>query len=104
VESTTLLRRRELGVRAALGATRRPLGALIVREVLLMTTAGLAGGLLLAWLAAGLIRTFLYQVSPFDVTTLGVTAISLVALTLAAGARPALAAGRVDLAEALREP
>jgi predicted permease len=104
VESTTLLRRRELGVRGALGATRRQLGALIVREVLLMTTAGLAGGLLLAWLAAGLIRTFLYQVSPFDVTTLGVTAISLVALTLAAGARPALAAGRVDLAEALREP
>jgi predicted permease len=104
VESTTVLRRRELGVRAALGATSRQLGALVVREVLLMTTAGLATGLLFAWLAAGLIRTFLYQVSPFDVTTLGVTSISLVALTLAAGARPALAAGRVNLAEALREP
>jgi hypothetical protein len=104
VESTTVLRRRELGVRAALGATGRQLGALVVREILLMTIAGLAGGLLLAWLAAGLIRTFLYQVSPFDVTTLGVTAISLVALALAAGARSALAAGRVELAEALREP
>jgi putative ABC transport system permease protein len=104
LESTTVLRRRELGVRAALGATRRQLGALVMREILLMTTAGLAGGLLLAWLAAGLIRTFLFQIGPFDATTFGVTAISLVALALAAGARPALAAGRVELADALREP
>jgi hypothetical protein len=104
VESTTVLRRRELGVRAALGATRRQLSGMVVREVLLMTTTGLAGGLLLAWLAAGLIRNFLFQVGPFDITTFVVTAVSLVALALAAGARPAIAAGRAELAQLLREP
>ena len=103
VHSTVVLRRRELGLRAALGATERQLGALVLRELVAMTAAGLIGGLLLAWLGAGLIRTFLFRVGPFDITTLSVVAGSLLALALAVSARPVLAASRLNLAQILRE-
>ena len=103
VQSTTVLRRRELGLRSALGATERQLRALVLRELVAMTAAGLVGGLFLAWLAAGLIRTFLFRVGPFDASTLSLVAGSLFALALVISARPVLAAGRVDLAQILRE-
>ena len=47
------LRRRELGIRAALGASRRDLLALVVRQGLVATGAGLALGLGLAWSPPG---------------------------------------------------
>jgi hypothetical protein len=104
VQSMAILRRRELGVRAALGATERQLRALMLRELVAMTAAGLVGGLVLARLAAGLIRTFLFRIGPFDPTTLSLVAASLFALALVVSVRPVLAAGRVELAQILREP
>jgi putative ABC transport system permease protein len=103
VHSTIVLRRRELGLRAALGATERQIAALVLRELVAFTAAGLMSGFLLAWLGAGLIRTFLFRVAPFDIATLGTVAASLIALALAVGARPVLAAGRQDIAQILRE-
>jgi predicted permease len=101
--SMAAVRRREIGIRAALGASRAQLGRLMLTETLRLVTAGLALGLVLVWLGAGTIRTFLYRVEPLDAMTLGLVAVVMLALTLAVSLRPAIAAARVDLAGVLRE-
>ena len=62
---------REMGIRAALGATGSSLMALMVRETAVLVLLALAAGLLLAWLGAGTIRAFLFRVQPLDAVTLG---------------------------------
>ena len=102
-ESTASLRRREMGVRAALGADTRQLTALLFAETGRLIGLGLALGLLLVWLGADLIRAFLFRVEPLDPTTLGAVAAMILVLAVAVSARPALRAARVDLARVLRE-
>ena len=101
-ETTALMRTRELGVRAALGATTGELLALVLRETALLVGMGLGAGLLLLFLGANLIRAFLFRIHPFDAATLGTVAIVIALLAAAVSARPALRAARVDLAEVLR--
>jgi predicted permease len=102
-ESMTVIRRREMGIRAALGATRRQLGSSVLRESAVLVGVGLLVGLGLAWLGAGTIRAFLFQVQPLDVLTLAGVAALILALALAVSLRPAINATRVDLAKLLRE-
>lgn len=102
-ESMAALRRREMGVRAALGANRRQLSALVLTETTRLIVLGLVTGLLLAWLGGSLIRSFLFGVQPLDPTTLIVVATAMLTLALAVSLRPALRASRVDLARVLRE-
>ena len=102
-ESMSAFRRREMGVRAALGATRPQLSALVLMETTKLIVAGLGIGLLLAWLGTSLIRSFLFGIQPLDPTTLLVVAMAMLTLSLAVSLRPALRAGRVDLARVLRE-
>ena len=63
---------------------------------------GILAGLGLAWLAAGTIRAFLFQVQPLDPITLGGAAALILVLTLAVSLRAALRVARVDLAQRLR--
>jgi predicted permease len=103
-ESMAVMRMREMGIRAALGATRRQLGAAILEESGLLVGAGLLAGLVLAWAGAGTIRAFLFQVQPLDTPTLASVATLILVLAAVVSLRPAIRAARVDLASVLREP
>jgi predicted permease len=102
-ESMAAARRRELGVRAALGATQSQLGALVLSQTTRLVAMGIGAGLLLTWLGADLIRTFLYRIEPFDLPTIGTVIVLMFGLAMAVTLRPALRAARVDLARVLRE-
>ncbi|HEU4693419.1 MAG TPA: FtsX-like permease family protein, partial [Vicinamibacterales bacterium] len=95
-------RMREMGIRAALGAQRRQLAAIVLGETARLVGIGILAGLGLAWLSAGTIRAFLFQVQPLDPLTLGSVAIGILLLALAVSGRAALRVARVDLAHVLR--
>jgi len=96
-------RRREMGVRAALGATGASLLGLVVRDGLKASAAGLATGLALAWLLAPFVAGLLYGVPARDGRVFVVVAAVLAAAAMLASAIPGLRAGRVDPSVALRE-
>jgi hypothetical protein len=102
-ESMSAARRREMGVRAALGATRGQLCALVLSQTTRLVVLGIGSGLVLVWLGAGLIRALLYRVEPLDVPTIGAVVALLFALAMVVTVRPALRAAHVDLPRLLRE-
>ena len=65
-QSMVVRRRRELGIRAALGARSAQLRALVLRDTARLVGVGLIAGLALAFAGARLIRSLLYQVEPLD--------------------------------------
>jgi predicted permease len=96
------LRRRELGIRIALGASPQAVAAATTRQGVALTSVGVAGGFVLFTGAARFMRTFLFGVAPWDpLTVVGATLTLLVVATLASWI-PARRAGQVDPAEALR--
>lgn len=96
-------RRKELGIRAALGADRSRLGKMILTDGLKIASAGILVSLVLAPLGGALMRAFLFNVKAFDpATLLGALAV-LVAVSLVASVGPARAAMRSDPAATLRE-
>lgn len=96
-------RRREMGVRAALGATAATILRLVIGDGLRLAAGGLLLGLVLAWLLAPLVAGLLYGVPPQDARVfVGVTLV-LVAATLVASAIPAFRAARTDPSQALRD-
>ena len=101
-DSMASARMREMGIRAALGATRRQLGSIVLGSTLKLTGLGIAAGLGLAWLGTSTIRSFLFQVEPFDPATIGSVAGLILVLALAVSLRAALRVARVDLAQVLR--
>lgn len=95
-------RTREVGVRLALGAQTSQVVGLVVRQGMLVASAGLALGLVGSLAAGRFMTRLLYGVSPYDVVTLaGVTVVIAIA-TLAANWVPAMRAARVDPLTALR--
>jgi len=95
-------RRREIGIRMALGAQPAHIGKLIARQTLAMTAAGIISGLGAALAAGHAIRSLLYGISPQDPKSL-LAAMIFVALTAAAGTVfPAVRAACVDPMVALR--
>lgn len=99
---TVAQRERELAVRAAVGASRRSLLALIVREGLMLSIAGLAAGIAIAWAASGVIASLLFEVTATDATVFVLSAAALAGVAFAGYAIPALRASRVDPVAALR--
>jgi predicted permease len=102
-ESMAVMRTREMGIRAALGATRAQLGAIVMGETLRLVGIGLAVGLGLAWLGGSTIRSLLFQIRPLDTVTLSAAAAAILTIALLVSLRPALRAARVDLATVLKE-
>jgi putative ABC transport system permease protein len=102
-ETMAKARERELGVRAALGATARHLGGLIVHETVVLVGLGLVVGLGLTWVASSTVQALLYQVTPFDTPSLLIAATTMLVLALLVSARPALRATRVNVAVLLRD-
>lgn len=96
-------RTREIGVRMALGAQRRDVLALVVREGLLLATLGIAIGLVGAYALSRTLGSMLYQVNPHDVRIFVTAPVVLAIVALVATLAPALRATRVDPMAALRE-
>jgi ABC-type antimicrobial peptide transport system permease subunit len=95
-------RRRELGVRVALGASAPAVVGLVLRQGVLFALAGVAIGGAIALFAARSLEPLLFSVSPRDPLVYAAVAAILVVVAIAATLRPALHATRVDPAVALR--
>ena len=102
VAYTVSLRRRELGLRVALGARPRSLLRSVLGDGLRMVGIGALAGAAAALLLAGLLRDLLFGVLPADPMAFGGTALLVGASALAACAAPALRASRVDPSTVLR--
>lgn len=95
-------RRREIGLRLALGADGGQIGRLLLLQGLRPAVAGLVAGLAIVALAGGVLTSLLYGIDALDQTTFGISAIVLVMAATFACAVPARRAARVDPAEVLR--
>jgi predicted permease len=95
-------RRRELGIRIALGATRANVIRLMLRDGLRLSTWGIAAGIVAALFITRLARALLFGVSPNDPIVLASVIALLAGVTLLASWIPARRAGRVDPVGVLR--
>jgi putative ABC transport system permease protein len=95
-------RRREVGIRIALGARSTEVVRLFVGEGARLAILGAVAGILLAIAATRLLASQLYDVKPGDPLTLGLAAAILIAVSIASAYLPARRASRVDPIAALR--
>ena len=96
-------RKREIGVRMALGATRTGVAGLILRQGSIVIGSGLGIGLVLAFATGRLIKSFLYQVQPLDVETYVAVVLALAVIGLVAALLPARRAASIEPMQALRD-
>jgi putative ABC transport system permease protein len=96
-------RRREIGVRMALGATRQSVAQMVLRQGSIVIGAGLGLGIVLAFPAERLIKSFLYQVPALDAWTYAAVVVALPAIGLIAAFLPARKAASIQPMQALRE-
>ena len=96
-------RRREIGVRMALGALPGQIRKQFLSLGAKLLVLGVGFGVLGAWLAGRAMKSVLFDVTAFDPTIVGVTAAILVAIVLFATLLPSHRASRVDPMEALRD-
>jgi len=95
-------RTREMGVRIAVGASRKDVLALVVGRAMRLTAIGLAAGIVLAAGAGRLLRSQIFGVSPLDPVTFVGAVLLLGAVALLAAWLPARRAARVDPIVALQ--
>jgi len=95
-------RRREIGLRLALGATPSGIGWVIVRQVLFVTTAGIVSGSIGAAIFTNRLSPLLFGVTRLDPQTTIVAAFALFATAAIASAMPLVRAARVNPMVALR--
>jgi ABC-type antimicrobial peptide transport system permease subunit len=96
-------RRREIGVRMAVGARPADIAALVGRRGLAMAGLGVVLGLAGALALTRMLSSLLYDVRPHDPATLAGVSVLLLAVALGSSAVPAGRAARVDPMKALRE-
>jgi ABC-type antimicrobial peptide transport system permease subunit len=102
VAYVTTQRTGEIGVRMALGADRREVRWLVLRDTLRLVAVGVAIGIPAALGGARLLESQLYEVAPTDPLTLFVGLVTLSIAAVLAGYLPARRAARVDPVVALR--
>ena len=95
-------RRREVGIRMALGARAPDVVRLFLREVLGLAGVGVAAGLALSALVSRLLEGFLFGLAATDAVTFALGGLVLVVVAAIAIAIPARRAARVDPLHALR--
>jgi predicted permease len=96
-------RKREIGIRLALGARPRSVIRSMVADLALLTLGGVIAGLACGVALARFVRTLLFDVTPYDAASLLVPLLVLASAAIAAAVPPALRASRVDPIEALRD-
>jgi predicted permease len=99
---TVAQRTREIGIRAALGASTASLLALVMRQGMAMIGVGLGTGLGTALIVTRLLRTFLFGIGPSDPMTIAAVASVLTGVALVACCVPARRATRIDPLIALK--
>jgi putative ABC transport system permease protein len=95
-------RTRELGIRIALGAQRRDVIGIVLRQALKLVSIGAVIGLAGAWALTRVITTLLYEVKPTDPLTFLAVPVLLILVAVLACWLPARHAANVDPIEALR--
>jgi len=95
-------RRQEIGVRMALGAERRDVIRMVVRQGMTLVGIGLALGTAASLVLLSLTSSLLFEISPFDPIALGSAVLLLGAISLSACLIPAARAAGVDPMVALR--
>jgi len=102
VAHSVMQRRKELGIRVALGATNGNLLMMTSREIVIVVMTAVSLGLFAAWFAGSLLKSLVYGVSVHDPATfiIGPAALALVAMT--AAFVPLLRALRVNLREVIQ--
>jgi ABC-type antimicrobial peptide transport system permease subunit len=104
VMAYTVARRRvEIGIRMALGATRKSVVGMVVREAAVLLLIGVAAGTALSVFAAGYTESLLYDLRRGDPASLLLAAAALGTVTIAASCIPAWRASRLEPTRALRE-
>jgi putative ABC transport system permease protein len=96
-------RRNEIGIRIALGADRRAVVGMVMREAGVLLAAGVFVGTALAIAAARTAAALLFGLRPGDPATLAMAAAGLATVAMVASYVPALRAARLQPTEALRE-
>ncbi len=96
-------RRREMGVRMALGARREDVARLVVGRGVRQAVAGMALGLLIAWAVSTRVADLLFQTSPRDPLIYGAVVGLLLMVAILASFIPARRASKLDPADVLRE-
>jgi len=95
-------RKREIGVRFAIGAQKSDVAGLFLRESLLLVAAGALVGVPLALASTGVLQSVLFGVTANDAVTLTLTVLVFMATGLLASVLPVWKATRIEPVEALR--
>jgi predicted permease len=95
-------RRNEIGIRIALGAKRRQVIALVMRDTAAMLLTGIVLGTVLALLAGQAATAMLFGLKPYDLATLAFAILLLAVIGVVASLLPALEASNLDPVAALR--
>jgi len=95
-------RRREIGIRMALGADRASVVRLMLRESAWYAIAGVGAGTALALVSSRVMKGFLFEVPATDATTYATLALGVGVLVALASYAPARRAASVNPADALR--
>jgi putative ABC transport system permease protein len=103
ISYTVARRSREMGIRLALGANRKAITTMIVRNGTLLACAGVAIGLAAAFLLTRLVAGSLYGVGPTDPLTFVCAPVALVSIAVLASYIPARRAANVDPMVTLRQ-
>jgi len=98
----TEARRREFGIRMALGASRRGVLWLALQDGVQVAVLGAFAGIPIAWLLASRLGDLLYEVTPFDPLTVAAVLGALVVVVCAAAVVPARRAALIDPARTMR--
>jgi predicted permease len=102
ISYSTAQRTQEIGIRMALGAQRRQVWGMVIRQGLRLALAGVLAGAVAASVLAQFLRSQLFEVSAFDPSTFALTCLILLGVALAACYIPARRATKVDPMVALR--
>ena len=95
-------RTQEIGVRVALGATRRDVVSLVLRRGMVLTGVGIVAGWCASLALAGVMGSLVYGISPRDPVTFLAAPIILLGIAIVACLEPTWKAVRLDIFKALR--
>ncbi len=95
-------RRREIGIRVAVGASKSDVLWMVLRECIAIATIGVFGGIVAALWSSALLKSMLFGISDTDLMAYVSAVLLIVSVALAASLIPALRAARVDPVSALR--
>jgi putative ABC transport system permease protein len=99
---SVLQRRREIGIRMAVGARAGGVARLVTLDVLAMVLAGAIAGVALGMLSVRYVESLFYQVKATDLQMLAIPALAILVGAFLAALRPVIQAVRIDPASILR--